>query len=151
MRRHRHVADFLPTSFHDVDLGRPAAVVGEHPERRPDPGPDRYLRANFEVPVLLGKRPLGGEDARDVFIVEQHRLQLGRCPARDDRENSIADFEWVEPERRRCASGVARIDVDLLFAVPGILALEVGAVASPIARVRPGGASGIVRHPSPAR
>ena len=36
-----HVADLLPASFHYVDLGRPAAVIREQPERRPNAGPDR--------------------------------------------------------------------------------------------------------------
>src|SRR6202011_4610006 len=41
MRRHYHVADLLPASFHYIDLGRPAAVIREQPERRPNAGPDR--------------------------------------------------------------------------------------------------------------
>ena len=147
MRRHHEIAGLLPAAFHHVDLGRPAAVVGEHPERRPYANSDRYLCADFEIAVFLRKRALRGEDARDVFIVEQHRPQFGRRAACDDRENAILNLERIEPERRRRASRIARIDINLLLAVPGGLALEIGAVAAPIARFRPGGAAGVVRHP----
>ena len=35
MCRHHEVAGPLPAALQHVDLGRPAAVIGEHPERRP--------------------------------------------------------------------------------------------------------------------
>ena len=150
MRGHDEVAGPLPASLHHVDLRRPAAVIGEHPERRPHPGANRYLGADFEIAVLLRKFALRRQDARDVFIVEQHGFQRGRGAAGDDRENAVADPERVEPERYGGAPAIARIDIDLLFAVPACLALEVGAVAAPVARFRPGGAAGVMRHPSVA-
>ena len=119
MRRHHEVAGLLPAAFQDVDFRRPAAVIGEHPERRPYADPDRDLGADFEIAVLLREQALGGQDARDVFVVEQHRLQFRRRAAGDDREHAVADLERIEPERRRAAAGIARIDIDLLLAVPG--------------------------------
>ena len=63
MRRHHEIAGPLAASFQDVDLRRPAAIVGQQPERRPDAGPDRDLRADFEIAVLLRKPALTREDA----------------------------------------------------------------------------------------
>ena len=134
-----------------VDLRRPAAVVGEQPERRPDAGADRDLGADLEISVLLRKRALGRQDARDVFIVEQHRFSSGGVRLATIESTPSLNLERVEPERRGCASAVARIDIDLLFAVLCVFALEVGAVAAPVAGLRPGGAAGVVRHPSSAR
>ena len=148
MRRHHDVARPLPASLHDVDLRRPAAVIGEHPERRPHADADRYFGADFEVSVFLGKPALRRQDARDIFIVEQHGFQRRRGPAGDDRENAVLDPERIEAERRRFPPAIARIDIDLLLAVPAGLAPEVGAVAAPIARFRPGGVAGIIRRPS---
>src|SRR5205085_10524032 len=68
-----------------------------------------------------------------------------------DRENAIPNLERVEPERSCSSSAVARIDIDLLFAVPRVLALEVRAVAAPVARFRPGGATRVMRHPFSTR
>ena len=45
------------------------------------------------------------------------------------------------------ASGIARIDVNLLLAVIAGFPSEVGAVATPVARFRPRCAARIVRHP----
>ena len=148
MRRHREVARPLPAALHDVDFRRPAAVIGEHPECRPHADADRYLGADFEVSVLLGKPALRRQDARDIFIVEQHGLQRRRGAAGDDRENAVLDLERIEAERCCFPPAIARIDIDLLLAVITGLAPEVGAVAAPIARFRPGGAAGIMRRPS---
>src|SRR2546429_9628512 len=54
----------------------------------------------------------------------------------------------MAPERRCSPPAIARIDVDLLFAVITGLAPEVGAGAAPIACFRPGGAAGVIRRPS---
>ena len=148
MRRHHEVARPLPAAFHDVDLRRPAAVIGEHPERRPHADADRYLGADFEIAVLLGKPALRRQDARDIFVVEENGFQRRRGAAGDDRENAVLDLERIEAERRCFPSAIARIDIDLLLAVPTGLAPEVGAVAAPIARFRPGGAAGVMRRPS---
>ena len=150
MRGHDEVAGPLPASLHHVDLRRPATVIGEHPERRPHAGANRDLRADFEIAVFLRELALRRQDARDVFIVEQHGFQRGRGAAGDDRENAVADTERVEPERHRRSPGIARIDIDLLLAVPGCLALEIGAVAAPISRFGPGRAAGVMRHPTVA-
>ena len=144
MRRHREVARPLPAALHDIDFRRPAAVIGEHPERRPHADADRYLGADFEISVLLGKPALGRQDARDIFVVEQHGLQRRRGAAGDDRENAVLDLERIEAERRCFPPAIARIDIDLLLAIITGLAPEVGAFAAPIARFRPGGAAGVV-------
>ena len=151
MRRHHHVVRPLPAAFHDVDFGRPAAVIGKHPERRPHADADRYFGADFEIAVFLREHALRGQDAGDVFVVEQRRLQVRRRAGGDDREHAVANPERIEPQRRRALSGIARIDIDLLFAIPARLTLEVGAGAAPVARIRPGGSSGIMRHPFSAR
>ena len=148
MRRHRDLARPLPAAFHDIDLRRPAAIIGEHPERRPHADADRYLGADFEVSVFLGKPALRRQDSRDIFIVEQHGFQRRRGPAGDDRENAVLDLERIEAERRRFPPAIARIDIDLLLAVPAGFAPEVGAVAAPIARFRPGRVAGVMRGPS---
>ena len=147
MCRHHEVAGPLPAALQHVDLGRPAAVIGEHPERRPDAVSHRQFCADFKVSVLLRELALAGQDARDVLVVEQHRLQFGRGAAGDDREYAIAHLERIEPERRRGPAAVARIDIDLLLAIGAGLALEIGALAAPVARVRPRGAAGVMRHP----
>src|SRR5229473_3921215 len=149
MCRHRQVAGPLPASFHHVDFGRPAAVICEHPEGRPYTGPNRYLRTDLEISILLRKPTLGRQDARYVFIVEEHRLQCRRRAGCNDRENSISNFERVEPKRSCCSSAIAWIHVYLLFAVIRGFPFEVGAVSSPVARFRPCGAAGIMRHPLP--
>src|SRR5229473_2313710 len=147
MCRHRQVAGPLPASFHHVDFGRPAAVICEHPEGRPYTGPNRYLRTDLEISILLRKPTLGRQDARYVFIVEEHRLQCRRCAGCNDRENSILNFERVEPKRSCCSSAIAWINIYLLFAVVRGFPFEVGAISSPVARLRPGSAPGVVRHP----
>ena len=81
MCRHHEVARPLPAALQHVDLGRPAAVIGEHPERRPDAVSHRQFCADFEISVLLRELALAGQDARDVLVVEQHRLQFGRGAA----------------------------------------------------------------------
>ena len=63
MRGHDEVAGPLPASLHHVDFRRPAAVIGEHPERRPHPGANRYLGADFEIAVFLGEFALRRQDA----------------------------------------------------------------------------------------
>ena len=148
MRRHHDVARPLPAALHDIDLRRPAAVIGEHPERRPHADADRYLGAHFEISVFLGKPALGRQDARDIFVVEQHFLQRRRGAAGCDRENAVFDFKRIEAEWRCFSPAIARIDIDLLLAVIAGLAPEVGAVAAPIARFRPGSTAGVVRRPS---
>ena len=141
-----------PAALHAFDLRRPAAVIGEHPERRPHADADRYLGAHFEVAVLLRKPALGRQDARDVFIVEQHGLERRRaCGWLTIERMPSLHLERVQAERRRFAAAVARIDIDLLLAVLTVLAPEVGAVAAPISRFRPGGAAGVVRRPSVVR
>src|SRR5580700_271250 len=117
MRGHHEIARPLAAALHGVDFGRPAAIIREHPERRPHTDSDRYLGADLEIPVFLRKVTLGGQDARDVFVVEQHRLQFRWRAAGDDREYAVLDLERVEPERRGRPSGIARIDVNLLLAI----------------------------------
>ena len=149
MRGLHEVAGPLPASFHDVDLRRPAAVIRQHPERRPDAGADRDLRADFEIAVLLRERGLRGQDARDVGIVEQRGLQLRRRAACDDRQHAVADPERVEIERPQREPPVMRVHIDLLLAIVLGLTLELGAGAAPILRLRPGRAAGIMRQPCP--
>ena len=147
MRGHHHVARLLAAAFHHIDLGRPAAVVGEHPERRPYRGAGGNLGADFEVAVFLRERALRRQDAGRVFVVEQHVAQLWRRARRDDRQHPVTYLERIKPERCGLAAAIARIDIDLLLAVPCRLAPEVGAIAAPVARFRPGRTAGIVRRP----
>src|SRR5262249_25734412 len=58
MCRHHEIAGALPASLQDIDLRRPAAVVGKQPECRPDTGPDGKLGTNFEVAIFLRERTL---------------------------------------------------------------------------------------------
>src|SRR5258706_10783536 len=147
MCRHHQGAGPLPAAFHDVDFRRPAAAHREHPELRPNSAPYRYLRTDLEISVLLRKPTLGRQDARYVFIVEEHRLEFRRRAGCYDRENSISNLERIEPQRSCRSSAIAWIHIYLLFAVKGGFPFEVRAVSSPLARFRPGGAAGIVRHP----
>jgi hypothetical protein len=151
MRGHHEVARTLAAALHGVDFGRPAAIICEHPERRPYTDSNRYLGTDLEISVFLRKVALGGQDARDVFVVEQHRFQGGGRTAGNDREHAILDLERVEPERCGPPAAIAWIDVNLLLAIGGGFPSEVGAVAAPVARFRPGCAARIVRHPPSCR
>src|SRR5258708_12831646 len=147
MGRHHQIAWPLPAAFHDVDFGRPPAVRRGDSERRRNVDTYRYLRTDVEICILLRKPTLGRQDARYVFIVEEHRLQFRRRAGCNNRENSISNLERIEPQRSCRSSAIAWIHIYLLFAVKGGFPFEVGAVSSPVARFRPGGAAGVVRHP----
>src|SRR5439155_25751151 len=99
-------------------------------ERRPHADADRYPGADFEVAVFLGKPALRRQDARDIFIVEQHGLQRRRDAAGGNRENAVLDLERIEAERRCLPTAIARVGLDLLFAVITGLAPEVVAGAA---------------------
>jgi hypothetical protein len=47
----------LPPSLHNVDLRRPAAIIGKHPERRPHADAMENLGVDFEVAIFLRKGP----------------------------------------------------------------------------------------------
>src|SRR5271154_1913403 len=117
MRRHPHVAGPLTASLHRIDFRRPAAIVRKQPESWPHADAERNLGADFEIPVFLEKRSLGCQNARYVFITEQHLLEIGRCPARDNRQHAISNLERIETEWDQASPSIFGIHINLLFAV----------------------------------
>ena len=79
MRRHHDVAGRCPRpSMTSTSGGQPPSSASIQNAGH-TPIADRYLGADFEVAVLLRKPALGRQDARDIFIVEQHGLQRRRA------------------------------------------------------------------------
>jgi pimeloyl-ACP methyl ester carboxylesterase len=75
MCRHHDAVGPLSASLHRIDFGRPAAIVRKQPESGPHAGAQRHLGADLEIPVFLGKRFLGRQNARYVFMLNNTSLR----------------------------------------------------------------------------
>src|SRR6202035_3024856 len=106
---------------------------------------ERNLRPHFEIAVLLRKRFLGREDTRAIFVVEQHLLERGRRPARDNRQYDIPNPERSDAGRRQPSPFTTGIDIDLLLAIVFGLPPEFRTVSAPVEPFRLRDAARVVR------
>lgn len=107
------LARVVAQDFHDVDLGRPRAVRGDHPESRPQALAGGKLHPGFEEAIELAERVIGVHLARGILIAIDQRLdRRGRRRARN-RENAVLDG----PRGHRTGLWIVGVDVPLLLAI----------------------------------
>ena len=108
----RHIMAEL---LHDIDFRRPAAILWQEPEGRPETLAIGKFRTDFEISILLREGIMRRQHAGCIFISVDLALDLGGSILRCDIQHAILDDPGFYG---RCGS-VSVIDIPLLFAIAG--------------------------------